>query len=87
MRVFAIWVELTHDVAVQRLMTPMRAIMVGPLDLTTRSSASTAACHSSSCCSAFESFWIYTAASSRVTICRPRGLRGGKRWRIFCAIY
>jgi hypothetical protein len=36
-------------------MTPMRAIMVGPLSSTTRSRASTAACHSSSCCSAFGS--------------------------------
>src|SRR5882672_6369058 len=33
------------------LMTPMRAIMVGPLSSTTRSRASTAACHSASCCS------------------------------------
>jgi hypothetical protein len=33
-------------------MTPMRAIMAGPLSSTTRSNASTAACHSSSSCSA-----------------------------------
>jgi hypothetical protein len=34
------------------LMTPMRAIMAGPLSSTTRSNASTAARHSSSSCSA-----------------------------------
>jgi hypothetical protein len=52
------------------VMTPMRAIMVG------RSRASTAACHSSSCCLAFGSFWIYLAASSRVMNCRPRAAAG-----------
>jgi hypothetical protein len=55
------------------LMTPMRAIMVGPLCSTTRNIASTAACQSASCCSAFGSFWIYFAASSRVTSSRPLG--------------
>src|SRR5882724_7994772 len=37
---------------------PMRAIMVGPLSSTTRSRASTAACHSSRSCSALGSLWI-----------------------------
>jgi hypothetical protein len=55
------------------LMTPMRAIMVGPLCSPTRNIASTAACQSASCCSAFESFWIYFAACSRVTSSRPLG--------------
>jgi hypothetical protein len=54
-------------------MTPMRATMVGPLCSTTMSIASTAAYHSGSCCSAFGSFCIYLAASSRVT----SGGRGG----------
>ncbi len=35
------------------LMTPMRAIMARPLCSTTRCIASTAVCHSASCCSAF----------------------------------
>src|SRR6266850_1080026 len=56
------------------LMTPMRAIMVGPLSSTTRSRASTAACHSSSCCSAFGSAVMYWPASSRVTRRRPPGI-------------
>jgi hypothetical protein len=47
--------------------------IVGPLFSTTRSIASTTACHSASCCSAFGSFWIYLAASSRVTSWRSRG--------------
>jgi hypothetical protein len=51
----------------------MRANIVGPFWLTTRSRASTASCHSSICCSAFGSFWIYRAASLRVTSWRPRG--------------
>src|SRR5713226_7000966 len=46
---------------------PMRAIMIGPLSSTTRSRASTAACHSSCICSATGSFWMYSAASRRVT--------------------
>ena len=55
-------------------MTPMRAIIVGPPLLSaTRIKTSTAVCHSSICCSAFGSFWIYLAASSRVTSWRPRG--------------
>ena len=56
------------------LMTPMRASIVGPSDdSATRIKTSTAVCHSSICCSAFGSFWIYLAASSRVTSWRPRG--------------
>src|ERR1700730_16602792 len=54
-------------------MTPIRAKTVGLFGLTTRSRASTASCHSSICCSAFGSFWIYRAASLRVTSWRPRG--------------
>jgi hypothetical protein len=54
-------------------MTPMRAIIVGPPCSATRSSTSIAVCHSSICCSAFGSFWIYLPASSRVTSWRPRG--------------
>jgi hypothetical protein len=46
-------------------MTPMRAIIVGPPLLSaTRIKTSTAVCHSSICCSAFGSFWIYLAASN-----------------------
>src|ERR1700731_4921241 len=52
----------------------MRASIVGPPLLSaTRIKASTAVCHSSICCSAFGSFWIYRAASSRVTSWRPLG--------------
>jgi hypothetical protein len=55
-------------------MTPMRASIVGPPLLSaTRIKTSTAVCHSSICCSAFGSFWIYRAASLRVTSWRPRG--------------
>jgi hypothetical protein len=54
-------------------MTPMRANIVGPPCSATRIRASTAVCHSSSCCSAFGSFSINLAASSRVTSWRPRG--------------
>jgi hypothetical protein len=54
-----------HDLPVQRLMTPMRAIMVGPLLSTTRCIASIAVCHSSTSCSALGSSRIYLAASSR----------------------
>jgi hypothetical protein len=53
--------------------TPMRDIMVEPFSSTTSSMASTAACHSAICCSAAASFWIYFAASLRVTSWRPRG--------------
>src|ERR1700730_12783827 len=67
MRVFARGVELPIDVTVQSPHDADRAIMVGPLNSTAWISASTAAYHSSSRCSVFESFWICLAASSRVT--------------------
>src|ERR1700730_9740605 len=52
----------------------MRASMVGPRLLSAaRIKASTAVCHSSTFCSAFGSFWIYRAASLRVTSWRPLG--------------
>src|ERR1700730_2439636 len=55
-------------------MTPIRASIVGPPLLSaTRIRASTAVCHSSICCSAFGSFWMYRAASSSVTSWRPLG--------------
>jgi hypothetical protein len=64
-------------------MTPIRASIVGPPLLSaTRIKASTAVCHSSICCSAFGSFWIYLAASSRVTSWRPHGRgMGSSNWR------
>src|ERR1700730_14594160 len=55
-------------------MTPIRASIFGPArDSATKIKASTVVCHSSICCSAFGSFWIYLAASSRVTSWRPQG--------------
>jgi hypothetical protein len=71
MMLFAIRIKHPLDVA---FMTPIRASMVGPPLLSaTRIKTSTAVCHSSICCSAFGSFWIYLPASSRVTSWRPRG--------------
>jgi len=84
MMLFAIGIEHAFNVPVKRArMTPMRAIIVGPPLLSaTRISVSTAVCHSSSCCSAFGSFWIYRAASSSVTSWRPRGSGiGSSNWR------
>src|SRR3984893_17498059 len=55
-------------------MTPMRASIVGPPLLSATSiKASMAVCHSSICCSALGSFWMYRAASCSVTSWRPRG--------------
>src|SRR3981189_987927 len=66
-------VSLRDAFRFRALMMPIHAIMVGPLSSTTRSRASTAACHSSRSCSALGSFWIYSAASLRMTSWRPRG--------------
>jgi hypothetical protein len=46
MMIFAVRIELALDVAVQSLMTPIRANIVGPPSVATRIRASMAACHS-----------------------------------------
>jgi PRC-barrel domain len=48
-------------------MTPMRAIMVGPLSSTTRSKGFYGCLPSSSSCSALGSFWMYSAACLSAT--------------------
>src|SRR5882757_8862789 len=59
------WVSLRSELNTRStcrfnaLMTPMRAIIVGPLSSTTKSRASTAACHSSSSCSPLGSFCVF----------------------------
>jgi hypothetical protein len=74
MMLFAIGIENPFDVTVQcpHDANPRKhrrsAVAFGD-----QIKVSTAVCHPSICCSAFGSFWIYLAASSRVTIWRPRG--------------
>jgi hypothetical protein len=46
-------------------MTPLRAIMLGPLFSTTSSNASTAACHSASSCSALKLLDIFSCVLKR----------------------